>query len=294
MSDEITPDAKEEAQAPATKKPGSKRFSTTGGLAKGPSEEEQRRFRKKLLVGIIIAIAFLGVANVFVFFILPSLRGKGGTKIDVAAEWQAAFDSAKEARVKIGAIEEKVWSAGGTLAAADYKAVKGHCDTLADASDKITSLIELVREKHGEDNKEVKDMVQRLYQIKLWVLDAWDLVDSEGKQGIDPGFFIPMNQALSRWQKAKEEFEGIVAKKAELLADPEQKKATRERLNVISKTISEVMEKLSALDDYVRASLVNEDLSAREVPELGPMRQESTLAGQLFRTVKETKSEFGE
>ncbi len=294
MSDETTPDAKEEAQAPATKRPGSKRLSTTGGIAKGPSEDEQRRFRKKLLIGIIVAIGVLGLANVFVFFILPSLRGKGGAKIDVAAEWQAAFDSAKEARQKIGKIEEKVWIAGETLAASDYKAVRDHQDTLADASEKITALIELVREKHGEDNKEVRDMVQHLYQIKLWVLDAWDLVDSEGKDGVDAGFFIPMNQAISRWQKAKEEFEGILAKKTDLLADPEQKKATRERLNVISKTISEVMEKLSALDDYVRAELVNDGLSAKEVPELGPMRQESTLAGQLFRTVKETKSEFGE
>lgn len=292
MSDETAPDAKEE-QAPATNRPASKRRSTTGGLAKGPSEEEQRRFRKKILVWTIVAIGVLAVANVFVFFILPSFK-KSGTKIDVAAEWQAAFDKAKEARVKIDKIEQKVWIAGEALSPSDYKDVAGHREVLADASDKITSLIELVREKHGEDNKEVRDMVLRLYQIKLWVLDAWDLVDSEGKEGVQAGFFIPMNQALTRWQKAKEEFEGILAKKAELLADPEQKKATLERLKVISKTISEVQEKLSALDDYVRAELVNEDLSAKEVPELGPMRQEATLAGQLFKSVRETRSEFGE
>ncbi len=289
MSDEPVQD-----EAAATKRPGSKRRSTTGGLAKGPSEEEQRRFRKKLLVGILVAIGVLVLANVFVFFVLPKLRGKGGAKIDVAAEWQAAFESAKEARAKIDKVEQKVWINGETLAAGDYKDVKTHCSTIQDASDKIHSLIELVREKVGEDNKEIKDMVVRLYQIKFWVLDACDLVDSEGKEGVQPGFFIPMQQALGRWTKAKEEFEGILAQKADLLADPEKKKATRERLDVISKTISEVMEKLSALDDYVLDGLCNRDLSAREIQELGPMRTEATLAGQLFKTVKETKGEFAE
>lgn len=280
--------------APATRRPASKRLSTTGGLAKGPSEAEQRAFRRKLLLGIIVAIVVLALANVFVFFILPHIRGKGGIRIDVAAESAAAFDTAREARGKIGKIEEKVWISGETLSSDDYKTVKAECEVLIDAWDKLSNLVELVRSKHGEDNKEVKEMVLRLYQIKFWILDASDLVDSEGKEGVDAGFFIPMQQALGRWQKAKEEFEGILAKKTELLADPEQKKATRERLNVISKTISEVMEKLSALDDYVLQGLLDPNLSAKEIPELGPMRQEATLAGQLFKTIKETKAEFGE
>lgn len=288
MSDESAQDAK----APTTKRSTSVRRSTTGGLAKGRSPEEELRFRKKLLLGIIAAIVVLALANGAVLA-LKYFR-KGGKKIDVAAEWKEAFESAKQARAKIDKIEQKVWMAGETLTPEDYKTVREQCEVLADASDKIHNLIELVRAKHGEDNQDVKDMVLRLYQIKFWILDGCDLVDSEGKEGVDPGVFIPMQRTLASWQKAKEDFEGILAKKSELLADPEQKKATRARLETISKTISQAMEKLAALDEYVCKGLLNEDLSAKEIAELGPMRTEATLAGQLFKRVKETRAEFSD
>ncbi len=294
MSDETSPDAAEGTAPPTAKGPAgrrtSKKLSTTGGIKQGPSEDEQRKFRKKLLIWIIVAIVALAAANGIKFamryFIKPS------EKFDPAAKLEGIMKTAKDAQQKITEIEAKTWISGDTIAAADYRTLKDEGSKIQGCAEDLMGTMEFIRGKVGEDNKEFKEMLLAQYQIKLWVFDVCEVIDAENQKGAEPGFYIPMNLGINRWKKAKEELDAIKADKDALLADPEKKKATYQKMEKICSTLSEFVERASTLDDAARKAAGDENLSAKELPDLGSLREESTLAGQVQKDARGLRGDF--
>lgn len=295
MSDETAPDAAEGTAPPAAKGPAgrrtSKKFSTTGGIKQGPSEEEQRKFRKKLLVWIIVAIVVLAAANGVKFAMRYFV--KGGEKFDPTAKLDEIMGKAKDAQKKIMEIESKTWIPPGVeIASADYRALKDEGSKIQDCAEDLMETMEFVRAKVGEDNKEFKEMLLALYQVKFWVYDVCEVIDAENQKGVEPGYYIPMNLGISRWKKAKEALDAIKAEKDALLADPEKKKATYAKLDEVCKTISDFMEKADTIDTAARKAAGDENLSARELPDLSQLREEATLAGQVQKDARGLRGEF--
>jgi len=216
----------------------------------------------------------------------------------VAAEMQVHIDRAKVAQQEIFNIEQKVWKEKAVLTPEDLKAIQDRRKALEEAHKGLDDLQQLVCEKvdNGRSSSEVREMGLKLLSIKLWILDADDVVEKPAAPEGPGGFFIPLYTTIDAWRSAQREVKSISRTKGEILQrnDADEKKKSRDTIENSFGVLTRAAQAFSDLDDYVRKGLAREDLTSDLLPDLGTIQDEAALVGQTIRMARDLKAEFPE
>ena len=269
---------------------GAARPAGTGRVAVPAAPVPVGKGRVWLMRGILTAIPLL----VVLIAVRVILIRKGGerTEVDVSEQWKAAYESAQGAEHDISDLERKVWADGKTLEPGDLVAIREKAKILVQDSAKLHDLLEMIREKvHGEA-KETGEIAPKLLRVKLWLLDADDVVDE--KKPMPRGFVIPFKLLAEQAHKAEQEMREIAQSKGDTLPkmNEEAKQTVRAKLSGIRETLSGCAEKLSGLEDYLKEGLARESLAPDDLPEVEELRGEMTQANMANKTARELQADF--
>ena len=235
------------------------------------------RLRKMLLLGIVVSCVVLG--GMIGWKIYQRMNPRTATSIDVDSEFDKAMDEAKGASKDIFAIETKVWGKNQDLTAEDYTTIKGKLDELRTQHDKLKDLLDLLRIRGLADSGSYQKIVPKWIQIKMWILDAADLLENQ-KPPEYGGLNIPMFVTSEKIRKAQTELGEINTRKDEIIQknDPAEIKATRKKIGDLREAFRGYVTKMQDLDKYVAEGLARPDLTNREVMELDHLREEANKA----------------
>jgi hypothetical protein len=272
---------------------------TAGPIRRGapPPNPKSLAMRRRILIGIavtcFILISLIAIRLYFKLTALPK-----GFEINVPAEMQLHIDRAKVAQQEIFNIEQKVWKDKAALTPEDLKAIQERRKALEEAHKGLDDLQRLVCEKvdNGRASSDVREMGLKLLSIKLWILDADDVVEKPAPPEGPSGFFIPLHTTIDAWRSAQREVQNISKTRGEILQrnDAEEKKKARATLQDSFGVLTKAAQAFSDLDDYVRKGLAREDLTSDLLPDLGTIQDEAALVGQTIRMARDLKAEFPE
>src|SRR5579862_5464904 len=156
----------------------------------GPSASSMR-LRKLLMLGIIFTcLALVGMIG---WRLWQRMHPHERDIIDVAADFEKAMDIGKGASKDIFSIQTKVWGQGKDLTPEDFTTIKSKLVELRDCHDKLKDLLDLMHAQHKDDSAEHAAIVPKWLQVKMWILDASDLLDNP-KPPEYGGLNIPMFQ----------------------------------------------------------------------------------------------------
>ena len=287
MSDEATPpdaggpppgDAPAPPKGPAARGP---RPPRPGGgrpplPPPGPSAASLR-LRKHLMLGILISCVVLG--GLIAFKIYRITHPNTATALDVDDEFAKALDTAKGASKDIFSIQTKVWGKGEDLKPEDFTAIKSKLVELRDSHDKMKNLLDILHAKGLDDTKSKHDIVPKWIQLKLWILDAQDLLDNQ-KPPEYGGLNIPMFVTSEKIRKAQTELGEINTTKDKIIErnNPEEIKAARKKIMDLREAFRGHSVKLQSLDKYIAEGLARPDLTNKEVMELDQLRDDANKA----------------
>ena len=272
----------DQAKAPPPRRPGAP--GGAGGprparpAPKPPAESAgSLRLRKMLLLGILLACIGLGGAIAWKIFV--RMNPNKAVSIDVDVEFDKAMEASIGASKDIHRIESKVWIKKEELTADDYAAIKGKLDELRVQHDKLKDLLDLLRIRNLADSGSYQKIVPKWIQLKMWILDAADLLDNQ-KPPEYGGLNIPMGLTSERIRKAQGELSDINTLKDKIIEEnnPAKIKETRKKLADLRETFRSYVTKMQELDKYVADGLARPDLTTREVNELDQLREDANKA----------------
>ena len=242
----------------------------------GPSASSMR-LRKLLMLGIIFTC--LGLVGMIGWRLWQRLHPRESTSIDVAAEFDKALDIGKGASKDIFSIQTKVWGQGKELTPEDFTTIKSKLAELRDCHDKLKDLLDIMHAQHKDDSAEHAAIVPKWLQVKMWILDAADLLDNQ-KPPEYGGLNIPMFVTSEKIRKAQDELKDINTTKDEVIKrnDPEEIKKTRKKLMDLRDAFRGHAAKLQDLDKYVAEGLARPDLTNKDVLELEQLRDDANKA----------------
>jgi hypothetical protein len=242
----------------------------------GPSASSLR-LRKMLMLGIIFTC--LGLMGAIGWRLWQRMHPHEATTIDVKEEFEKALDIGKGASKDIFSIQSKTWGQGKELTPEDFTTIKAKLVELRDCHDKMKDLLDLLHTRHLDDSGDHAAIVPKWLQVKMWILDASDLLDNQ-KPPEYGGLNIPMFQTSDKIRKAQDELKDINTTKDEVIKrnDPEEIKKTRKKLMDLRDTFRGHATKLQELDKYVIEGLARPDLTNKDVLELEQLRDEANKA----------------
>src|SRR5438552_1088471 len=216
----------------------------------GPSAASLR-LRAHLMIGIIVTcVALVGLIG---WRVWAKMHHKDKTTIDVRAEAEEAVDKGKSASKDIFALETKVWGKSEELKPEDFAAIKGKLGELRDVHDKLKDLLDLIHARGLDDSADKAFIVPKWLQLKVWILDANDLLENP-KPPDYGGLNIPMYVTAEKIRKAKEELKEINTTKDDIIKrnDPAEIKAVRKKIQDMREAFRGYIKKLQDLDEYVK------------------------------------------
>jgi 7-keto-8-aminopelargonate synthetase-like enzyme len=259
-----------------------------------PPPSKPSKLKGYLMLGIILSCVVLSgmVAYKIWKYFQPH---KAAVNIEV--ESKDAFKSAEDAQKEIFRSESKVWIMGDTLTAATAVAIGDHLEALRKSDERMKDLFDLMHLKKAEASSDWDTLVVYSLQVKLWILDASDLLDAIQKPEYG-GLYIPMYRTMDSLSKAQKELKEIKIRRDELLAeaqaDPAVRAKTRARIQVLAEKFTALRDKLNELNDYIKKGLAREDLSPKIIKELDELREEASKAQMGFTEAGRLKQEFRE
>ena len=252
------------------------------------------RLKKHLMIWILVTSAvLLGLISLRVWKIM---NRKDPGRINVQEEAEAAFESGKGAGRDIFTREKKVWEKGEELFPDDFKEIQQRLKDLETCHARLKEILDLLRDRRLEDTPEHDWIVPRWLQVKLWILDASDLLDPAKKAPDYGGLFIRMYRTIDRSIQAQKELKELEKGKEDLLkeSDPARRGAVVQRLRAIEARLGVCAEDFAKLDDYVKEGLARPDLSPRQIPDLETLRDEAARAGMVIKQARELRSQMRE
>ena len=262
-----------------------------------PPNPKSLAMRRRILIGIAVT-CFILMALIALRLYIKLTTLPTGIDINVAAEMQVHIDRAKVAQQEIFNIEQKVWKEKAALTPEDLKAIQDRRKALEEAHKGLDDLQQLVIDKvdNGRSSLEVREMGLKLLSIKLWILDADDVVEKPAAPEGPGGFFIPLYTTIDVWRSAQREVQNISKTRGEILQrnDADEKKRSRDTIENSFGVLTRAAQAFSDLDDYVRKGLAREDLTSDLLPDLATIQDEAALVGQTIRMARDLKAEFPE
>jgi len=282
MSDQETP---ETPQAPAP------RAKIGGGApGKGPRPAGARpapqppgpsaaslRLRGLLMLGIILSC--VGLIGMIGWRVYQKMHAKEKVTIDVQKDYEEAVDKGKDASKEILKLETKVWDKNEELKPEDYATIKAKLAELREAHEKLKDLLDIMHARNLDDSAERAAIVPKWLQMKMWILDASDLLENQ-KPPEYGGLNIPMFVTSKKITKSQDELKELNTLKDEIIKrnDPAEIKATRKKLSDLRDTFRGLATKMQYLDKYVAEGLARPDLTSKDVIELEMLRGDANQA----------------
>ena len=245
---------------------------------------------------VFVAIAACAVllAGMIAFNLYERLRGAG--RVDLALEWEKALEGAQRAHADVLGIESKVWTKGDKLQPEDFERIRGALRALEEKSERMGEILEATYQKdRGGGLERTRELAPKLLEVKLWVLDGADLVDSEKDAAIPPGFYIPLHAAIDASQQAQKDLSSLEKRKKEIQgreADEKEKQGAEARLAEIQSALEKARGQLSKLEEYVKKGLARDDLTADQLPDLGLLRDAASDLSQAAGRAEELMRGF--
>ena len=116
----------------------------------------------------------------------------------------------------IFSIQTKVWGQGKELTPEDFTTIKAKLVELRDCHDKLKDLLDIMHVQHKDDSAEYAAIVPKWLQVKMWILDASDLLENQ-KPPEYGGLNIPMFVTSEKIRKAQNELKDINTTKDEVI-----------------------------------------------------------------------------
>jgi hypothetical protein len=242
-----------------------------------PPSASSMRLRGMLMLGIVLScVVLIGMIG---WRVWQRMHPQEAQIIDVAADFDKAKDVGKGASKDIFSIQTKVWGKNEELKPEDYTTIKAKLGELRDCHDKLKDLLDLMHRRHLEDSGDYASIVPFWLQVKMWILDATDLLENQ-KPPDYGGLNIPMFLTSEKIRKAQEELKEINTLKDDIIKknDPEEIKKTRKRISDLRESFRGYSVKLQDLDKYVQDGLARPDLTEKDVIELGQLRDDANKA----------------
>jgi hypothetical protein len=277
MSDELKPPGRPGLPRPgAGAAPKGPRPARAAAPPPGPSASSLR-LRGLLMLGIIVACLVL--VGMIGWRVWQRMHPVEGVTIDVPDRFDKAMEIGKGASKDIFALQTKVWGKGEELKPEDFATIKSKLAELQDCHDKLKDLLDLMHRRHLEDSEDFSKIVPKWLQVKMWILDASDLLENQ-KPPEYGGLNVPMFLTSEKIRKAQEELKEINTLKDEIIkrGDPEEIKKTRKRISDLRDSFRGYSVKLQDLDKYVQEGLARPDLTEKDVMELGQLRDDANKA----------------
>ncbi len=247
-----------------------------------PQAGEGSKIKKHLVIGILSSCFVLMVLiGVKVYRILVQ---KDIVQINVADEWKSAFDTAETASKDILRVEFKMWTQEkAALTKEDLDLIKAKLDEMRKTEQTLRGLMDRLHEKQKMDSQEWQDIPPKLTRVKLWILDADDLLESKAPDY--GGYFIPMNRTVEASRKARKDLLEMEQAKAELGAatNAEEKDKAAKKVRQIEMTLKGLQEKFGKIEDYLKDGLAKDSLDPRQLPDIEVMREEANLVGMAIK-----------
>jgi Mg2+ and Co2+ transporter CorA len=279
-----------EAPPAAPPKPGG--LKARGTRPAPPPPSKPSKLKGYIMLGIIISTVVLSVAIAYKVYI--RLFAKHKAAINVEVEGKAAMDLATEAQKEIFRAESKVWISGETLSAATAVMIDAKLDELRQADERIKELLDLLHAKKQEESGDWGILVENSLKVKLWILDASDLIDTM-KNPEYGGLYIPMYRAMDQQTKAQKELKEIKFQLDAILGqDAGVRTKTRARIEELKQKFAALRDKLNELNDYIKKGLAREDLSPKVIKELDELRDEASKAQMGFKEAGNLKQQIPE
>jgi hypothetical protein len=248
----------------------------------GPSAASLR-LRKHLMLGIIFTCLALG--GMIAWRVWQKFHHTEKATIDVDVEFDKVMDVAKGSSKDIFSIETKVWKEKSEeLKPEDFATIKKKLEELRECHDKLKDLLDLLRARGKEDSGSYQAIVPKWIQLKMWILDASDLLENQ-KPPEYGGLNIPMFVTSEKIRKAQAELGEINTTKNDVIGrnDAAEIKATRKKISDLRDTFRNHATKLQELDKYVAEGLARPDLTDKDVMELGQLRDDANKATMAIK-----------
>lgn len=251
------------------------------------------RLRKMLLLGIVLSCVVLG--GMIGWKLWQRMNPKTASSVDADEEFEKAMDAAKGASKDIFSIQTKVWGKNQDLTPEDFATIKTKLEELRVYHDKLKDLLDLLRVRNLSDSGSFQKIVPKWIQIKMWILDASDLLENQ-KPPEYGGLNVPMFVTSEKIRKAQNELSEINTRKPEIIQknDPAEIKETRKKISELREAFRGYVAKMQELDKYVAEGLARPDLTNKEVMELDHLRDEANKAQMAVKASGTLLLEFPE
>jgi hypothetical protein len=252
--------------------------------------------RARLMTWIIITIVVL--SGLLAYKIIVILTKPDPKILDVAKMIKDSFGEYEKAQKEVFDLYKKVWEKKETLKPEDYETIRTRIEVFVRSHRELEDLIALLRQKKVDNSEEGILIGQCLIKMKLWIVDAGDVLDTREKPDTtaEAGFFIPLYNTIDAWNKMQEEIQKLNEERAAILQrkDAAEFKKVRTRLEELSAALGKTAERLSGLDDYVKEKLARDDIGPRQVQDLETLRDTLALVQQAMNSVRQMRADFRE
>ncbi|HVR75465.1 MAG TPA: hypothetical protein VMT52_14110, partial [Planctomycetota bacterium] len=244
----------------------------------------------------LIRVAVLGAALVcmallaFNMYVKKTARERPAS-LDRRAQFSAAFGEADQAWKEIHGAQEKAWLEEKPLGQEDLALIRRKLKILEKSAGAVDDLLFFsVRREDGDD------LQARHWKLRLWILDVNEILESakkrpdgEARAPEEAGFYIPFERALRRGREARGALEALAGERAAPPASPGAghpaggpvSPGTPPRgLPEIREALARARAELLRLEEFVRTGLNQDGLTALDLPELGLLREESSLLAE--------------
>lgn len=287
--------------APPTKAPPPGVPGRPGGLKRPggprpppPPPKKPSKLKAYLMLSILISTVVL--AGLVGWKVIKILFPKQKVAVDIEKETDAAMDKAKDASKEIFRIETKVWIMGEDITAANAVAISDQLEELLKVDDRFKELLDLLHSKKLESSGDWDRLVVCSLQVKLWILDATDVLELQKNAPEYGGLYIPMHRAMEGLKKANKELGELKVLRNEILQrnDPAEKAKVRARVSELKNQCAAYRDKLNSLDDYIKKGLARDDLSPKVIKELDDLRDDSSKAQMSMKEAQQMLSDLRE
>lgn len=248
------------------------------------------RLRAALMRAILAACLVLGAAIVYR---LTGYVCHGPPRgVDVARETGKAYDQADTTRREIQSIERKAWLGNPPqdLNPEEIAEIRSRIAGLEAPKRRLEELMTLLQRGRLDDTDEMRAMVPFWLRTKVWILDARSVAES------GTGLYIPMHRTLDRWRKARRDLAAVrtAVPDIESRDDSDERRSAYERVQELRKTLAACRDELLRLEEFIRTGLQEEALSAKELPDVEVLREETSLIHQAILGAGELSFRFRE
>ena len=244
-----------------------------------PGESEgSKKLRKRLILWMLITcVALLGTLGVRLY---QKLNKGERSVVNVKEEADSAWDKARDAGRDFLVMERKAAEAKDPLPAGDFEPLKERMVVLQQSHDKLKELLDMLHERGLAGAGTHGDVVKQWLQVKFWILDADDFLTSQKAAPAYGGYNVAMRRLSIRVQTVHDELKKLETTKADVQGstDGAVRGNAISTLKRIEADFAAFAEECLKLEDYVKKGLAQDEISSTQIPELEPLREESTRA----------------